>query len=200
MNKQDIIDALNAQGVTFDPTQSKGDLAALLGNTVGKPGDEAGKTDTTGAPPAGEPEKPAADKPAEAPPADVNFVPPGEQAPVPVLPQADKPADDKPAESVAGTTAPPVDIAAADAAAARLHSGADLSQASTAPFVEFLAERETLPFPSPFPKLIPDEEWDADYQAQFEAALAEKIAAGLSKEQALEVIERQIDWDLYGDS
>ena len=143
MNKQEIIDALNAKGVTFDPAQTKAELAALLGSAVGKPGDEAGKTDTTGVPPAGEPEKPAADKPAEAPPADVNFVPPGEQAPAEVIPQAKPPAADEPAESVTG------------------------------PITEFLAERETLP----------------------EAEIIEKVRAGLTREQAVEVLNNQREHD-----
>ncbi len=140
MNKQEIIDALNAKGVTFDPAQTKAELAALLGSAVGKPGDEAGKTDTTGTPPAGEPEKPAEDKPAESIPA--------------------------------ATEEQPVDIAAADAAVAELHRGADVSQAAT-PFVEFLAEREMLP----------------------EEEIIEKVKAGLTREQAVEVLNNQREHD-----
>lgn len=161
MNKQEIIDALNAKGVTFDPAQTKAELAALLGSTVGKPGEEAARTPTTGAQPAGEPEKPADDKPAEAPPADVNFVPPGEQAPEPVIPQAEEPADDKTVKFPSPETA---------AIMADIINGAE---PATTSFVEFIAERETLP----------------------EAEILAKVKAGLSREQAVEVLNSQRQHD-----
>lgn len=175
MNKQEIIDALNAKGVTFDPAQTKAELAALLGSAAGKPGDEAGNTDTTGELPAGEPEKPADDKPAEKEPAEfISFA-------VPIVQPALPPVVLDPPVVVVD---PPVVVI--DPPAVVDPHGTDAPQA------------ETLPSPSPFPKLIPDEEWSSAEQAEFEALLQEKISAGLSKEQALEVIERQIDWDLNG--
>lgn len=132
MNKQEIIDALNAAGVTFDPAQSKAELLALLPATGGKPGDAAASESTPAAPTDAADAKPAGDSPPEAPPA------------------------------------PPAQAPQAEAAA----------------------------IPSPFPHLVPDEHWNGTCQAEFETMLREKTAAGLSKKQALEVIESQIRNDL----
>jgi hypothetical protein len=73
MNKSEIIEKLNAQGVTFDPAQSKAELAALLGTTEGKPGDGTASNGTGAEPPAAGPPDPDEETPADPEPADAEM-------------------------------------------------------------------------------------------------------------------------------
>lgn len=116
MNKQEIIDKLNAQGTTFDPSSTKAELEALLKSSSVPAGDAAAAPPATAAAP--------------------------EAAPAPQ-------GDDKRAEAAA-----PADSV-------------------TGPITEFLAERETLP----------------------ESEILEKVRAGLTREQAVEVISAQREHD-----
>jgi hypothetical protein len=148
MTKQEIIDQLNAAGVTFDPKQTKEQLLALL------PGEGSAPEKSAAAAGASDAEQSESDTPVPSEPNSSATAPPLSTLP----PEDDQDGDDD-------------------------ESDDDEEEEDDGP-------------PSPFPRLIPSSQWDEDDQEEFEAMVAEKVRAGLSRDQAIEVIERQFDWDM----
>ncbi len=128
MNKQQIIETLNAQGTTFDPASTKAELEALLKSSSVPAGDGAAAPPAATAEPAAGAAPPAADKPEAFPSAET-----------------------------------------ADVMDAIIAGGAPATDA----LGEFPAGRETLP----------------------ESEILEKVRAGLTREQAVEVINAQREHD-----